>query len=341
MVMRLGTVLLVLAAIVCGKLMSVEDRFTRWVSEHGKSYQNSGARAHALAAFRETLTRITKLSSASPHTQFGLNQFSDLTPNEFRQRYLGFRPLSAQEIASIVPPAVAAPSSLDVTFIDWRTKGAVSPVKDQGQCGSCWAFSVTEATESQWFLTAHPMPLLSPQQIVDCDDDITDQGCNGGTPQGAYEYLIDGGGLQSEESYPYVSGHTGQRGDCVFNRSAVVVQMREFTYATDLCIDVQCDDQDERAMQDSMVNMGPPSICVNSSPFQDYVGGVLMGADCPHSLLDQNHCIQLVGFNSSATPPYYIARNSWGPSWGLQGYIYLEMGQNTCGVANCATFPIV
>jgi len=222
---------------------------------------------------------------------------------------------------------------------DWRNNPTpvVTPVKDQAQCGSCWAFSVTENTESMWALAGHTLAQLSPQQIVDCD--TGDSGCNGGNTDVAFKYIIGAGGLQGIDSYPYTSGQSGQTGTCQFDATKIVATVRNFTYSVPPCVYVgqTCDNQDENAVQQSLVSSGPLSVCVNAGPWQDYSGGVFT-ADCPHAAANINHCVQLVGYdNTDTSNPYWMVRNSWG-QWGSQGYIYLQKGVNACGIANQVTF---
>jgi len=224
--------------------------------------------------------------------------------------------------------------------VDWRTKGAVSAVKDQGQCGSCWAFSTTETIESAWFLFNGTLPTLAPQQIVDCDMFPVDSGCNGGTTQFAYEYVMLQGGMDSEESYPYVSGQSGERDGCSFDPTAVQAKIGNWSYVIPVCTDFVCDTQDENGMITGLAALGPLSVCLNANNWQDYSSGVMDPNTCGgHGLLDEDHCVQVVGYNQQANPAYWIVRNSWNTQWGVQGYIYLTMGSNTCGLANMVTVP--
>ncbi len=244
-----------------------------------------------------------------------------------------------------------------------------------GQCGSCWAFSATETLESFWFLKNGTLPLLSPQQIVDCD--LISLGCNGGATQFAYEYLMRAGGLDTEDAYPYESGDSGTRGFCMFSPAAVAARIANWTYATPVCADFSCNHQNEPRMESALVANGPVSVCLNANAWQDYTGGVMTSADCgPNGLLSLDHCVQAVGYNKhNTTQPYWVVRNSWNTNWyvrvlylmlfmlcsvmrsslslhltltltsphlmiicrGIDGYIYLSMGENTCGVTNIAT----
>jgi len=213
--------------------------------------------------------------------------------------------------------------------LDWRVKGAVTPVKNQEQCGSCWAFSVAENVESQWILAGHGNNKtvdLAPQQIVDCDQ--SDAGCNGGDPPTAYEYLMSTGGLESESAYPY----TAEDGTCRFNKAAVSAKISNWKYATS--------GDDETTLQNNLASWGPLSVCVDAASWQDYAGGIMGGWQCAWiNILD--HCVELVGYDTTASTPYWIVRNSWGTDWGENGYIRLEMWDDTCGIAMEATSAVI
>jgi len=238
-------------------------------------------------------------------------------------------------VAPLPPAAAAAPAA-----VDWREKGAVTPVKDQGQCGSCWAFSATEQIESQWILAGHPMTKFSPQQIVSCDK--KDDGCNGGDTLTAYKYVMKAGGMASSASYPYASGDSGKSKKChKFEVSGGTITGS--TYATKPCTVGGCKHQNEAALQAHLASTAPVSICVNAGKWQHYTKGVMSHKQCGKSTADSlDHCVQLVGYQKSAGKGgYYLVRNSWNTDWGVEGYIHLAMGSNTCGIANEATFVTV
>jgi len=231
--------------------------------------------------------------------------------------------LNLVRMLGVLESSVTVPQTLD-----WRTQNMVTPVKDQGQCGSCWAFSVTENIESMYCMKNQidctTFAPLAPQEIVDCD--TTDQGCNGGDPPTAYAFVMQEGGMEDESDYPY----TAQDGTCNFQSNLVKVTISNWQYATS--------NSDESTMQNNLVSWGPLSICVDAEPWQDYTGGVLMASDCSNSL---DHCVQLVGYDMTQSTPFWIVRNSWGTDWGENGYIRLQYGQDTCGCADEATSAII
>jgi len=183
------------------------------------------------------------------------------------------------------------------------------------------------------YIKRNTLPVLSPQQIVSCD--TVDQGCNGGDTPTAYQYVMQAGGLDTETSYPYRSGD-GNDYSCHFNKAAVAAKISGFTYATPPCQDA-CNNQNEPLLASNMAATGPVSVCLNAEPWQDYMGGILKSG-CGHAVSDMDHCVQLVGYNTGGSTPYWIIRNSWNTDWGIQGYIYVAQKSNLCGVANEATF---
>jgi len=167
---------------------------------------------------------------------------------------------------------------------------------------------------------------LAPQQIVDCD--TTDQGCNGGFPASAYQYIESAGGLETETAYPY----QGVDGTCRFDKTKVESTIANFKYATTK--------GDENTLKQNLVSASPLSICVDAANWQDYSSGVMSAWDCCW-FCQLDHCVQLVGYDSSASTPFYIVRNSWNTNWGEQGFIRLAMGSNACGLTDYATTSIV
>jgi len=262
---------------------------------------------------------------------------------EFKQQYLTFRPAvgDAALLRQGVPTTHAPNSSIPASY-DWRKPDnnrpvGVTAVKDQGQCGSCWAFSATEALESATILAGKKSVPLSPEQTVDCD--TTDGGCNGGDTVTAYAYMKQAGGVVGESSYPYTAGVTGAASTCAFKKADVKASLKGFTYATPTCSD-ECKTQDEALLAANLYHNGPVSICVDASPWQLYLGGVLTSdSGCGSAYTSLDHCVQLVGYGVDATSgqKYWSVRNSWAAIWGEAGYIRLAYGANTCGVADEAT----
>jgi len=305
--------------------LEVFKSFLQFVQTHQKKYLESEFELR-YNNFKENLVKIKQLNEKSPNKVFGVNKFADMSQEEFRSKYLMKKGVIKKN-TNIKPEDVLQPRpniDLPATW-DWRWRGAVTRVKNQGQCGSCWAFSVTENVESVWLIAGHSNNgslSLSPQQIVDCDS--SDDGCDGGDPPTAYQYIIQAGGLESNAAYPY----TAQDGTCAFDPSQVVAKISSWKYATQ--------NSNENTLQQNLYSWSPLSICVDASSWQYYQGGVVSPSDCGTQL---DHCVQMVGYHQGSN--YYIVRNSWGTDWGLNGYILLQMGGDTCGCADEATSAVV
>jgi cathepsin F len=306
--------------------------FQSWAVNHQKIYATYEETLIRFENYKKSVDRVNAnnayIKLRGSGATFGLNKFSDLSPEEFSEKILmtPFSPVSAErKEMNMLNPRITAPATFD-----WRTHGAVTAVKDQGQCGSCWAFSVTENVESVWILakglTNATLPPLAPQQIVDCD--TTDMGCDGGNPPTAYDYIISAGGLDDEKDYPY----TAQDGTCAFKSAAVVAKIASYKYA--------CNSGDESTMLDNLASWAPLSICVDARYWQDYTGGIMTAYQCDW-LVELDHCVQAVGYDTSASTPFWIVRNSWGTDWGEDGYIRLEYGSNTCGLTEESTSSVV
>jgi len=226
----------------------------------------------------------------------------------------------------------AAPAS-----VDWSTQSVLTPVKNQGQCGSCWAYSATEGIESYLAMNSGSLRELSEQQIISCDK--TDGGCNGGDLPTAWDYVKNAGGIVAESAYPDTSSSAGETGSCKKHQlSDKVASVSGFTWAVPECTGGSCKNQDEDGLKAVLASKGPISVCVNAGSWDWYTGGVL-GGSCSASYNDLDHCVQLVGYDTTASTPFWKVRNSWASSWGENGFIRLPMGQNFCGIADEAAIP--
>lgn len=263
---------------------------------------------------------------------FGITVFSDMSEGEFKATRLGYKRVAER----LNMPVLGLDGHNASQSVDWRQKGAVTDVKDQGQCGSCWAFSTTEEVESQVFMKTGKLPVLSTQQIISCDKG-SDDGCDGGDPVTAYQYIEKAGGLDSASDYPDKSHISGNTGKCTWDKKTVA-KVSGFTYATKPCDKGKCKNQDEDALAAALDTKGPISICVNAggNGWQNYKSGVF-SKRCSGASSALDHCVQLVGYNKNGKTPYWIVRNSWNTDWGIKGYMHLEMGKNLCGVADEAT----
>ena len=334
--------------------------FKDYVASYEKTYKNSAERIERQKTYEENLANIKILNSRFPETSFGVNKFSDLSPSEFKSTFL-LRNAKLKELLktrNYVPIQNQPLHSSAPRYVNWFGN-ATTAVRNQGQCGSCWAFSTVEQVESDWFLSgksgwSSPQE-LSVQQLVDCDSREA-YGCAGTYAGGGsgYRFIAANGGLTSESKYPYVSGSTGTSGTCKKDMQIVGGKISNFSYATKPC-DLpwdDCNDQDEDKVAQYIGTHGPLAICANAHVWQYYKNGVMSGKACggyDHGSLD--HCVQLVGYSgydakkgakaSGDNGAYWIVRNSWATNWGQNGFIYLAMGNNTCGIADVPSFAVV
>jgi len=299
--------------------------FVSFALKFGRSYPNVAVAAERFATFKENEKRNAQLRRLNPRATFGINKFADVSQEEFAKTYLTLNMTGKpKNMPKFYPNKRSIPPVKRVNGVpndvDWFAAGKCTPVKDQGQCGSCWAFSATETIESAIAMKQGSPPTLAPEEIVDCDTAGSDQGCNGGDPRSAMTFVANEGGLDTEASYPYTAGQTGSGGSCQFSQANV-------GGTTGGPQDVS--DGDENALQSFLQNSGPPSVCVDASSWQSYTGGVLSSCGC-----NIDHAVQATGITSQFGSPAYIVRNSWNTDWGVNGFIYLAIGQNTCCVAN-------
>lgn len=227
--------------------------------------------------------------------------------------------------------------------IDWSELGATSPVKNQGGCGSCWAFSATEGIESGLYMATKKMIPLSTQEIVACDKSEPDGGgCGGGDLPTAFAWVMQAGGMDTAKDYPDTSSRSAKTGQCKWDGKKVA-KVASWAYAIKPCAKSEqakggkCADQDEDGLKAALATFGPLSVCINAGSWDFYSGGVLKGR-CSGAWKSLDHCVQLVGYDTTASTPYWKVRNSWGESWGEKGFIRLPMGENACGIADEATY---
>jgi C1A family cysteine protease len=300
--------------VVLSAALPAHKQFIQFMEYHNKQYKSDEEFTFRLGVFQENLKKYDEWNSNSTpgSAWFGVTKFSDLTDAEFAELYLmkDLPPYTPNAPQLEVDMSIKAP-----TTFDWRTQGACTPIKDQGQCGSCWAFSATENIESVWKLKGNTLPVLGPQQIVDCDKDC--YGCGGGWPYRAVNYVKTAGGQDSEVSYPY---HARNQ-QCAFKPASVLAKVTGYKTIA----------KDENQIQTALTTTSPFSICVDASRWSSYRGGIMMASQCSHNT---DHCVQLVGYDTTGATPFWIVRNSWGTSWGESGIIRLQMFKDTCAMAD-------
>jgi len=255
----------------------------------------------------------------------GVNKFTDLLQSEF-QSLNGYRPSDIIQAESIfvADEGVELPDS-----IDWRKEGIVTRVKDQEQCGSCWAFSATGSLEGQHAKKTGQLITLSEQQLVDCSQKFGNNGCNGGLMDYAFKYIKAVGGVELECAYTY----TGKDGKCEFEERKVAATLDGF-------VDIKSEDED--ALKQALATVGPISVAIDAShnSFQLYNSGVYHEPACSQTSLD--HGVLAVGYGTENGKDYWLVKNSWGDNWGEDGYIKMSRNRNNnCGIATQASYPTV
>jgi len=309
-------------------LTQEEKEFQQFQKTYSKSYSSQDEYDLRFEIFKKNLRIAKELDSNDPHATYGVTKFSDLTEEEFRRGFLMPKSALASTPNRMFPISdesvpVWKPTHIEdlPTSYDWTSKGVVTPVYNQQQCGGCWAFSTTENIESMWALAGNNLTSLSMQQIISCDK--TDDGCGGGNPPTAYQYVISAGGLEHYDDYPF----TAKNGKCKFDKSDIAAHISNWTYVTRIL--------DENAVQQFTYQVGPPSICVDASTWSNYKGGVISTkSKCGKSL---DHCVQITGWAVESGMNVWVVRNSWGTDWGYAGYLYVEMGHDVCGIAQEVT----
>lgn len=292
---------------------SLKYMWQTFKQEHGRDYTASEDNIR-FGHFVENLKTIDARNAAEKGSAIhGITKFSDLSQEEFASKYLGSKPNPA---GMKVRAPDAAPSAT-AGLVDW-TGVLTTPVKNQGYCGSCWAFSATEQIESDAMRVLGQTFILSPEQITQCDK--TSFGCGGGWTEHAYDYVTREGGLETNADYPYTSS-SGVTGSCHSDSSKEVVGVKGYTTING-----------ESNMASYVQSTGPLSVCVDANNWNSYNGGIM--TVCGQSV---DHCVQAVGVDAS-TGGYWKVRNSWGTSWGESGYIRLAYGKNTCAITSDPTY---
>mmetsp|Transcript_13892 Transcript_13892/g.35455 ORF Transcript_13892/g.35455 Transcript_13892/m.35455 type:complete len:340 (-) Transcript_13892:78-1097(-) len=317
-----------------------EAAFRAWMRQHGRQYASEVEYRTRLANFQANLERMARLSVTSPHATFAPNSFSDMSEDEFRRAMLLPRFSTVEQCqwpyhryADVSDELVA---QVPAAF-DWRTHSPspVSPVKNQGGCGSCWTFSTTGNVEGQWILNTNKTVSLSEQELVDCskaclasDPSLCNGGCGGGLPWLAYEDIMSWGGIEAESDY----GYSGEDGQCLKGQHPVAAKISNWTAIPN----------DVAKIQAYLVAHGPLSVTLNADLLMSYSGGVITGqsSDCPGE--DSDHAVLLVGYgvDSTTKTAYWIVKNSWGASWGEEGYFRMESTNGLCGLNACVTSSI-
>jgi len=308
-----------------------EKEFFEHMSKHSLSFKDGAEFLRRLSVFADNFDVIEKHNADSTNTfKMGLNQFSHLTYEEWIDEVkLGVRIPNLRRNPN--GPVIEAQEGVTLpTSVNWVNAGAVTGVKNQGNCGSCWSFSTTGALEGRYFINKGTLKSFSEQELVSCDTTGANNGCNGGWMDDAFTWVQKKGGITTEDAYPYTSGTTGKTGSCVTTGYSPVSGSAPNGFT-----DVKT--HDVNALMTAVAKQ-PVSIAIqaNQPAFQHYSGGVLTGS-CGQNL---DHGVLLVGYGTESGSDYWLVKNSWGTSWGEKGYIkILRSSADLCGVLDAPSVP--
>lgn len=305
-------------------LEELKSLWSSWKIYYGRAY-SIAEEAARFAIFVENYKKVIQFNSENDDVKLAMNKFADITAEEFSNIHSGGYRNNGQN--KIVPADIDA-TVIDLpASVDWRTQGAVTPVKDQGQCGSCWTFSTTGALEGLYFINKGKLLSFSEQQIVDCD--TKDQGCSGGLPYQAMQYTAEAG-LELEDTYPY----TGADGDCNAKK------LKSYTTNSNYkLVQTQSAAALKAAIAKQPVTVG---IEADQNVFQLYSSGVIK-KNCGDNL---DHAVLAVGYTTVNGQEAFIVKNSWGSDWGQQGYVYISTnsapngGNGVCGILGQPAVPV-
>ncbi|EFO21301.2 ctsf protein [Loa loa] len=304
------------------------NSFLDFIKKFKREYSSVAEQLDRFKKYMQNLHFVEKLQHEEKGTAiYGVTQFSDMSPEEFQKTML-----PSLWWDRVVSNGVEYDlKKFNLTFnnlpeqFDWRTKGVVTPVKNQGSCGSCWAFSVTGNIEGLWAIKTGKLISLSEQELIDCDR--IDKGCNGGLPINAFREIQRMGGLEPEDQYPYKA----RNGTCHLIRSAIAVTI-------DDAVEIP---RNETVMKAWIVQRGPLSVGIDAKLLAYYKSGILhpSRSRCPPSGID--HGVLITGYGVENGLPYWTIKNSWGDQWGEDGYFRLMLGKDVCGVSDLVSSAII
>jgi len=291
----------------------IKNLFHKFLADHQRSYATQEY-DYRFNVFKKNYQKIIELNADVENTAtFGITKFMDLTREEFNG-YLGFKKFGIND--DLCNNTLQVPEQVAPDAYDWRQYGAVTDIKDQGQCGSSWAFPVVGNIEGLWFIKHKALFSLSTQQLLDCDS--VDYACNGGLFDQGFDYVKKAGGLESDDKYPYVA----KQNTCEFNKQLVVASITGCSYIS----------KQEEVIKNTLYQIGPLAVAINGEDLQFYTGGIYKPAKGRCSPENVSHGMLLVGYGVEKNLLFWIIKNTFGKSWGENGYYRLVRGVGACGV---------
>ncbi|VDI41108.1 cathepsin L [Mytilus galloprovincialis] len=310
-----------------------QDMDTEWLlfkKAYNKVYENGSEDYLRRSIWEENVRYIEHHNLAADRGEhsywLGLNHLADMSIDEVIETMTGgmmYRNTSGGS-TFLTPNNVEIPNE-----VDWREKGYVTPVKNQGSCGSCWAFSAVGSLEGQHFRKTGKLVSLSEQNLMDCSSKYGNKGCNGGRLTPSFQYVKDNKGIDTENGYPY----EGKVGNCRYTKSNIGASITGYTGIRN---------GDENQLKEAVATVGPVSACIYvDQNFKLYKRGVFNNPSCKS--YTTNHCILVVGYGTqSSDDDYWLVKNSWATTWGMDGYILMSRNRNDqCGIATNAMYPLM
>lgn len=318
-----------LALLVVASAFEYADEWEAWKTQFSKKYEGDEEeiRRMNIWAMNKKYVELHNANADLYGFTTGMNEYADLDGAEFSSMFNGYRQDLSKKSTNLFVPSVSVKDLPDT--VNWLDKGYVTAVKNQGQCGSCWAFSTTGSLEGRHFNATGKLVSLSEQNLVDCSTAEGNHGCQGGLMDDGFKYIKENGGIDTEESYPY-QAHNEK---CRYKSADSGATLSSW-------VDVKAKSEDD--LQVAVATIGPISVAIDAShiSFQLYQYGVYHSWFCSQTKLD--HGVLVVGYGKLGSKDYWLVKNSWGKSWGMDGYIQMARNRdNACGIATDASYPVV